>query len=178
MGNPNQQNLNPGRTQSAAFIRTSGIVVRWVASRLGKVPGGHEWTPEASAWADGWEARGSDGDEMAPPIVIGELYSWLIDVNYSELGDGNPIEPLDGQQDFDKTKPFRWDPVPGAVDYKLTLKDKSSGNVMKVESTGGNTQWTISGLKDDHEYRWRIFAIGDDPGEKKKAFTVHFKTQP
>ncbi len=166
-----------GQNSLTTFDDTRDTVLDWAKARLTEVPSTHNWSDETHNWAEGWRLRGSDGDEMAPPIVIGELYSWLIDLNYAELNQGAVIEP-DGTKPFNPSNDFSWTPVAGADGYIITLWEKGAKTPVKSDTLAkGAVKWKPPMLKPNHPYAWSLVAYESGSKTKKKTiFTIHFET--
>ena len=69
----------------AQFDRVVARVVAWVEDRLTTGENANpDWHPDITAWS----ASGHDGDDEAPPILIGELITRLTDPNYGGFPPG------------------------------------------------------------------------------------------
>ncbi|MCA9310322.1 MAG: hypothetical protein KDA21_03900 [Phycisphaerales bacterium] len=77
---------NAGQGEGGAqFDRIVAKVVAWVEDRLNSGESANpDWHPDIEAWS----ASSHDGDDEAPPILLGELMTRLTDPNYGGFPPG------------------------------------------------------------------------------------------
>jgi hypothetical protein len=87
-------------------------------------------------------------------------------------------EPADGTLEVGRTPTFRWDPIAGALRYRVRVSAQGLGELPPVETTMnvGSLAWpAAAALTGNRDYWWTVDAIGAD-GEQRAAQTWTFRT--
>ena len=87
---------------------------------------------------------------------------WSATWNYRTIiGTPNPATPATGVKGLTTPVVVTWTPVTGAVSYDVQASTNSSFSTVDINLTSSGTTGTLSGLKNNTQYFWRVRAAAD-----------------
>ncbi len=89
------------------------------------------------------------------------------------------LSPSNNATDLEPPITLSWSSVANADSYKLQVSEFSNFSSLIIEQTVNGTQYTLSNLKSNTQYYWRIASIsGSQQSQWSATFTFKTKDQP